>query len=363
MATLALTHLTKRFGTVTAVNDLTLDIADREFLVLLGPSGAGKTTTLRCVAGLEKPDAGAIRFDGQSMAGVTPAERDVALVFQTYALYPRKTVFQNIAFPLEARRLSRDEIAKQVGQTAALLHIEHLLQRRPAQLSGGEQQRVALGRAMVRRPRVFLMDEPLTNLDFKLRVEMRTELNHLHHELATTWFYVTNDQVEAMSMADRIAVLNQGRLQQVGTPREVYDRPVNLFVAGFVGHPKMNFLHGALVGDGLPQLRASDGSWDVLLPNRARDAIGRAGRKAAILGIRPEDLALETEKVSGSVAGEVFVFEPLGDRNIVDVRVGTAILKVRTLPTTKVQIGQAVWLTPNPERLQVFDRETEQRLA
>ena len=247
MAHLKLEHLTKRFGTVTAVNDLTLEIADREFLVLLGPSGAGKTTTLRCVAGLEAPDSGQVFFDGQAMAGVSPAERDVALVFQTYALYPRKTVFQNIAFPLQARHLGQTDIERQVRQVAGQLHIEHLLQRRPAQLSGGEQQRVALGRAMVRQPRVFLMDEPLTNLDFKLRVEMRTELNHLHHELNTTWFYVTNDQVEAMSMADRIAVLNKGTLQQVGTPRQVYDQPVNQFVAGFVGNPRMNFLTGDLV--------------------------------------------------------------------------------------------------------------------
>jgi multiple sugar transport system ATP-binding protein len=227
MARLQINGLTKRFGSVVAVRDLSLDIADREFLVLLGPSGAGKTTTLRCVAGVEKPDHGDVLFDGQLMNRVSPAERDVAFVFQTYALYPRKTVFENIAFPLEARKIARAEIERVVREVAGKLHIERLLDRRPAQLSGGEQQRVALGRALVRSPRAFLMDEPLTNLDFKLRVEMRSELKHIHNDLNTTLFYVTNDQTEAMSLADRIAVLNVGVLQQIGTPEDVYDHPVN----------------------------------------------------------------------------------------------------------------------------------------
>ncbi len=363
MAHLELVNLTKRFGAVTAVNDLSLEIADREFLVLLGPSGAGKTTTLRCVAGLEKPEAGQIKFDGQPMNGASPAERDVALVFQTYALYPRKTVFQNIAFPLEARKLPKAEIEQHVKQVAAMLHIGHLLDRRPAQLSGGEQQRVALGRAMVRRPRAFLMDEPLTNLDFKLRVEMRTELNHLHHELNTTFFYVTNDQVEAMSMADRIAVLNKGRLQQVGTPREVYDHPVNRFVAGFIGHPRMNFLAGALTTDGAAELRSPKGDWAFPIPPRVRDVIRKAGREQVVLGVRPEDLALAFEQQPGSLAGKVFVVEMLGDRKIVDVQLGETIVKVKTPPTVQVAPGQRVWLTPNGDRLHVFDGETELHLA
>ncbi len=362
MAHLEIVNLTKRFGEVTAVNDLTLEIADREFMVLLGPSGAGKTTTLRCVAGLEKPDAGQIKFNGQPMNGVAPAERDVAFVFQTYALYPRKTVFQNIAFPLEARKLPKAEIAQRVRQVARLLHIERLLERRPAQLSGGEQQRVALGRAMVRQPRAFLMDEPLTNLDFKLRVEMRTELNHLHHELNTTLFYVTNDQVEAMSMADRIAVLNKGRLQQVGTPREVYEHPINRFVAGFIGHPRINFLEAILSTDGVAQLRSPQGSWALPVPDHVRDAIREAGHDEVSLGIRPEDLALEFDARRGSLAGQVFVVEPLGDRNIVDVQLGEEIVKVKTPPTVMLQAGQPVWLTPNPDRLHLFDPGTEQRL-
>src|SRR4051812_29532959 len=233
-----------------------LEIADREFLVLLGPSGAGKTTTLRCVAGLEQPEAGEVYFDAQPMRQVPPALRDVAFVFQSYALYPRKTVYENIASPLTARKVSKAEIDTQVRAVAAKLHIERLLARRPAQLSGGEQQRVALCRAMVRQPRPFLMDEPLTNLDFKLRVEMRTELKHLHADLNTTFFYVTNDQLEALSLADRIAVLNKGVLQQVDTPDNIYNHPVNRFVATFIGSPTMNMLDCALVGDGDPSLAA-----------------------------------------------------------------------------------------------------------
>src|SRR6266508_5120134 len=294
MARLQINGLTKRFGSVVAVRDLSLDIADREFLVLLGPSGAGKTTTLRCVAGVELPEAGTIRFDGQDMRRVSPAERDVAFVFQTYALYPRKTAFENIAFPLLARQLSPAEIDRAVREVAQKLHIEHMLERRPAQLSGGEQQRVALGRAMVRRPRAFLMDEPLTNLDFKLRVEMRSELKRIHSELNTTLFYVTNDQTEAMSLADRIAVLNAGVLQQVGTPEQVYDLPVNRFVSGFIGNTRMNFLPCALHHDaGAPSLVGRGGAWRLPVAERMRDDIrSRSDAEALILGIRPEDMTL-----------------------------------------------------------------------
>jgi multiple sugar transport system ATP-binding protein len=369
MAHLEIVSLTKRFGPVTAVNDLTLEIADGEFLVLLGPNGAGKTTTLRCVAGLEKPDEGQVKFDGQSMNGVSPAERNVAFVFQSYALYPRKTVFQNIAFPLEARRLSKSEIERRVRQTATLLHIEHLLDRRPAQLSGGEQQRVALGRAMVRQARAFLMDEPLTNLDFKLRVEMRTELKRLHQEFHTTLFYVTNDQTEAMTMADRIAVLNEGRLQQVGSPHEVYNHPVTRFVASFIGFPRMNFLDCILTTEDTAHherslLRSPDSNWAIPVPDGVRDAIRKAGAERVILGIRPEDLTLKSEPQPDSLAGTVFVLEPLGDRTIVDVRLGEDTVKVKAPPDLELGgPGQPVWLTPDLDRLHVFDRETEQAVV
>jgi multiple sugar transport system ATP-binding protein len=368
MAELEILNLTKRFGPVTAVDDMTLDILDGEFFVLLGPNGAGKTTTLRCVAGLETPDGGQIRLDGEPMRGKSPAERNVAFVFQNYALYPRKTVFQNIAFPLEARRLSRDDIERRVREVTRLLHIEGLLDRRPAQLSGGEQQRVALGRALVRQARIFLMDEPVTNLDFKLRVEMRTEFKRLHEEFRYTLFYVTNDQTEAMSMADRVAVLHEGRLQQVGSPREVYDHPVNRFVAGFIGFPRMNFLDCVLTTEGPTQLCALDEAWAICVPNRVRDAIRRAGREQVVLGIRPEDLALATEARPESVAGKVFVTEPLGDRTIVDVQVGAGdespaqIVKVKVSPDAQFEVGQPVWLVIDVDRLHVFDRQTDEAL-
>jgi multiple sugar transport system ATP-binding protein len=363
MAQLQITDLTKRFGNVTAIRDLTLDIADREFLVLLGPSGAGKTTTLRCVAGVEKPDAGDIGFDGQPMNNVSPAERDVAFVFQTYALYPRKTAFENIAFPLEARRLSRAEIEAAVREVAQKLHIEHLLSRRPAQLSGGEQQRVALGRAMVRKPRVFLMDEPLTNLDFKLRVEMRSELKHIHSDLNTTLFYVTNDQTEAMSLADRIAVLNGGVLQQVGTPEDVYDHPVNRFVAGFIGNTRMNFLQCVLRNDHAPSLDGRNGAWRLLIPDHLRDTIrSRTNAEALILGIRPEDLVLTTQPADSAIEAEVYAVEPLGDRTIFDLRVGDDIVKVRTQPTFEVPQGSRVWFDVDQARIHLFDPHTDQTI-
>ena len=360
MAGIRITGLTKRFGNVTAVRELDLDIADREFLVLLGPSGAGKTTTLRCVAGVEKPDAGEILFDGQPVDRASPAERDVAFVFQTYALYPRKTAFENIAFPLIARQLAPAEIDRTVREVAQKLHIEHLLERRPAQLSGGEQQRVALGRAMVRRPRAFLMDEPLTNLDFKLRVEMRSELKRIHSELNTTLFYVTNDQTEAMSLADRIAVLNAGVLQQVGTPEEVYDHPLNRFVAGFIGNIRMNFLQCVLRNDDLPALNGRNGAWQLPIDTRLRDTIrSRTNAEALVLGIRPEDITLTTQPADGAIEAEVYVVEPLGDRTIYDLRVGDDIVKVRTPPTFDAASGSRLWFNPDRSRIHLFDPRTD----
>jgi multiple sugar transport system ATP-binding protein len=363
MARLQINGLTKRFGSVVAVRDLSLDVADREFLVLLGPSGAGKTTTLRCVAGVEKPDSGDIFFDSQLMNRVSPAERDVAFVFQTYALYPRKTVFENIAFPLEARKLSRAEIERAVREVAGKLHIERLLDRRPAQLSGGEQQRVALGRALVRSPRAFLMDEPLTNLDFKLRVEMRSELKHIHNDLNTTLFYVTNDQTEAMSLADRIAVLNSGVLQQVGTPEEVYDHPVNRFVAGFIGNPRMNFLPCALRDTDPPALVGRNDAWQLPIPARVRDTIrARTKEETFILGIRPEDITLATQPAPGTIEAEVYVVEPLGDRTIFDLRVGEEIVKARTAPTFDAEAGSRLWFDVDKDRIHLFDPQTDQSI-
>ncbi|MDZ4719936.1 MAG: ABC transporter ATP-binding protein [Roseiflexaceae bacterium] len=363
MAELAIHNLTKRFGKVTAVRDMNLTIADREFLVLLGPSGAGKTTTLRCVAGVEKPDVGDIRFDGQAVTTVSPAERDIAFVFQTYALYPRKTAFENIAFPLEARRLAPTEIEHTVREVAKKLRIEHLLQRRPGQLSGGEQQRVALGRAMVRKPRAFLMDEPLTNLDFKLRVEMRGELKRIHFELKTTLLYVTNDQTEAMSLADRIAVLNSGVLQQVDTPEAIYERPVNQFVAAFVGNPRMNFLECGLRADGGPQLIATDGSWSLPIPGELWDRVHTTiGGGRLILGVRPEDIALSAEPLPSSIPGKIYVIEPLGDRTIIDLAIGGAQVRVRVPPTSTDVLGAQLWCSFDTQRIHLFHPETGQRI-
>ncbi|MEP7200050.1 MAG: ABC transporter ATP-binding protein [Chloroflexota bacterium] len=361
MATITIHKLTKRFGSVNAVNDLSLDIADREFLVLLGPSGAGKTTTLRCVAGLETPDAGDLALDGAPTKNITPAERDIAFVFQTYALYPRKTVFENIASPLEARKLSRADIETRVRAVAAKLHIERLLERKPNQLSGGEQQRVALCRAMVRQPRAFLMDEPLTNLDFKLRVEMRAELKHLHADMATTFFYVTNDQLEALSLADRIAVLNKGTLQQVDTPENIYDRPSNRFVASFIGAPTMNFLDCHLSSNGEPQLMG-DG-WTLAVPSSARDAIHKNGGDKVVLGIRPEDLTLSLQNHQPSdLVGDIYAVEPLGDRNIFDVHIGQRLVRVKAPPTQNADMGARAYLSVNRERIHLFDPRTDKAI-
>jgi multiple sugar transport system ATP-binding protein len=360
LAQITIKNLTKRFGNTVAVNGMDLQIADREFMVLLGPSGAGKTTTLRCVAGLEKPEEGDIRFDDQPMVGVAPALRDVAFVFQSYALYPRKTVYENIASPLIARKTPKAEIDRKVQEVTRKLHIEKLLNRKPSQLSGGEQQRVALCRAMVRQPKCFLMDEPLTNLDFKLRVEMRTELKHLHSDLNTTFFYVTNDQIEALSLADRIAVLNQGVLQQVDTPENVYDHPVNRFVATFIGNPTMNLLGCHLNGDGEPALAAE--GWKMTIPADKRDLIRKSGSDSVLLGVRAEDVALKTQQEDGAIPGEIFAIEPLGDRNIYDIKLGQSIVRVKTPATVNMPAGANVFLGLNKSRIHLFDPRTDKAL-
>jgi multiple sugar transport system ATP-binding protein len=365
MSSITLSHVTKRFDKVIAVSDLSLEIGDREFMVLLGPSGAGKTTTLRCVAGLETLTGGDVLLDGTSTKGVPPALRDLAFVFQSYALYPRMSAYENIASPLRARGMRADEIDGAVRVIAAKLHIEHLLQRKPAQLSGGEQQRVALCRAMVRQPRGFLMDEPLTNLDFKLRVEMRTELKRLHREMNTTLFYVTNDQHEAMSLADRIAVLNKGVLQQAGSAMEVYERPANLFVATFIGTPRMTLLDGTITDS---VITGNDG-WRLPLPSAHIP-----GATKVKLGIRPEDVSILPDSPVHSVSnidapaapvvpGRVFVTEELGDRTIVDVRLNSGlIVKVKAPPTFSCAQDNPVWLKLNSARTHVFDAASGVRI-
>jgi multiple sugar transport system ATP-binding protein len=355
MANLTVQALSKSFGRTKALQNLSFDVRDGEFMVLLGPTAAGKTTTLRCVAGLEKLDEGSLSLDGEVLNNLSPAERDFAFVFQTYALYPRKTAFENMAFPLEARNLSKEAIKARVHQVAEILHISELLNRRPAQMSGGQQQRVALGRAMVRQPRLFLMDEPLTNLDFKLRVEMRAELKRLQRELAASFFYVTNDQIEAMSMADRIAVLNKGVLQQVDSPEAIYDHPANLFVAQFVGSPRINLLScnyddGRIFGEGWALPLATDQSEKL------------TSGSSYTLGLRSEDISIHHSQRENTIPAEVFVLEPLGDRTYVDVQLGKSTLKIRANADYLAKTGDTIFIQFDTERIHIFDANTEQTI-
>ncbi len=349
MGTVSTSELRKSFGDVQALDGVTLEIPDGSFFVVLGPSGAGKTTTLRAIAGLERLDAGTVHLDGRDATHDTPAARDLAMVFQSYALYPRRTAYENIASPLRARRMPSDEIATAVERVAGLLHIERLLQRRPAQMSGGEMQRVALARALVRRPRAFLMDEPLTNLDLKLRVEMRTELTRIHRSLGGTFVYVTNDQVEALSMADQIAVLRDGQVQQVGTPSEVYERPANQWVAGFVGSPRISLLSCRSSGD---RLVGSEG-WSLPRPRWSTAEEGRP----LLLGVRAEDLSLE-RRGAAQLPGEIYGLEPLGDRTLVDVKVGSEMLKVKARATVGGSLGERLQVSVDLDRAHLFDADT-----
>jgi multiple sugar transport system ATP-binding protein len=333
-----------------AVRGLSLDVADRELLVLLGPSGCGKTTALRMLAGLEEPDRGDIRIGGKSVVGLEPKDRDVALVFQSYALYPHLSARENIRYPLKVRHLSRAEQDQKVDGVAEMLGIGHLLPRRPGQLSGGEQQRVALARAIVREPRVFLMDEPLSNLDAKLRVHTRTELKTLQRELGTTMVFVTHDQAEAMSLANRIAVLSAGELQQVGTPDEVYDHPANVFVAEFIGSPPMNLMEGARKGD---ELVVGD-DWRLPAPARSGANGGTGTDGKVTVGLRPEGIEIAAD---GHPA-EVVAVEPFGSEVIIDVRVAGEALKIRAAPDVRPEPGSSVGLRADPAAVRLFDAST-----
>ncbi|MEM4563863.1 MAG: ABC transporter ATP-binding protein [Desulfurococcaceae archaeon] len=358
--------ISKKFGKVIAVENLHLDIRPGEFFALLGPSGCGKTTTLRIVAGLEKPDSGKVYIDENDVTDLPPWERDVAMVFQKYALYPHMTVYDNIAFPLKLRKMPREEIRKKVKEAAELLMIDDLLERYPNQLSGGQQQRVALARALVRQPRVFLMDEPLSNLDAKLRVEMRIELKRLQKELKITTIYVTHDQVEAMTMADRIAILNKGKLQQVGSPDELYYKPINTFVAGFLGSPPMNFINAFVVKEG-DRLLLDIGVAKLEIPADVSKLLQEQLVEAAevILGIRPRDIVI-VEKLEHEgknvIPGVVYVYEPLGDEAIVNVNLGSTIVKAIVPAYMKLSIDQKVFLKFREDRLYVFDRNSEMNI-
>jgi multiple sugar transport system ATP-binding protein len=362
LASVRYEHVTKKYGDVFAVNDLSLEVRDKEFLVLVGPSGCGKSTVIRLLAGLEPVTSGDIFIDGRPMNDVPAKDRDIAMVFQSYALYPHMSVFDNMAFGLRMRGTPRSEIKQRVHEAAAALEIEDLLRRKPAQLSGGQRQRVALGRAIVREPVVFLFDEPLSNLDAKLRVQTRAELTKLHERLQTTFIYVTHDQIEAMTMATRIAVLKDGLLQQVGTPEELYFTPDNMFVAGFIGSPSMN-VFPATLGPALEEMTLEAGALQVCIPlERSRRLQPRAHTRV-ITGIRPEDIhdpEFLPPRVNGhALRAHVDVTEMMGNEKFLHLIVGSQKLLARVDPRTRARAGQDFDLVIDIDRLHLFDADTE----
>jgi multiple sugar transport system ATP-binding protein len=338
----------KRFGAFAALRALDLNVPDRAFLALLGPSGCGKTTALRILAGLELPTSGRVLIGERDVTRLQPRDRDVAMVFQSYALYPHMTVAENIAYPLRIRKIAPAECKRMVNEVAGALEVDHLLDRRPRQLSGGQRQRIALARAIVRDPAAFLMDEPLSNLDARLRLTMRGEIKRLCHRLGATTLYVTHDQAEALTMADLVAVMREGELQQVAPPDEIYDRPANRFVATFVGSPPMNFLHAAVDDDGLHA-----GGTRMALEDGQRAACRAA--KIENVGIRPEDMRLVEPGKPGVLAGEIYVVEPMGNETLVDLRVGDERLTVRARRGFTAPIGSTIGATFDPVDASFFD--------
>lgn len=362
MASVTFDHVTKKFGDVIAVNDLNIHIEDKEFLVLVGPSGCGKSTALRCLAGLEDVTEGKILIGDQVVNDIPPKDRDIAMVFQSYALYPHMTVFDNMAFALKLRKTPKEEIKRRVQQAAELLGIQDLLNRRPRQLSGGQRQRVAVGRAIVREPKVFLFDEPLSNLDAKLRVETRANISKLHLQLQTTFIYVTHDQVEAMTMASRIAVINQGVLQQIDSPQALYDKPDNLFVAGFIGSPAMNFFPAHIRKD-TGKLFVDGGTFSVEIPADRNNVYVPYVDKPVILGIRPEDIFNPEFTPPGIVAqpveAVVDVTELMGNEIFVYLKNGEHSFIARVDPRSRYTIGERTQVIFNMANMHIFDTQTE----
>ena len=366
MASVTYDHVTKKFGEVTAVNDFDVDIKDKEFLVLVGPSGCGKTTALRLVAGLEEITTGNIYIGERLVNDVAPKDRDIAMVFQSYALYPHMSVYDNLAFGLKLRKTPKADIDRRVKDAAEILQIGALLDRKPKQLSGGQRQRVALGRAIVREPKVFLMDEPLSNLDAKLRVQTRAEISKLHQRLQTTIIYVTHDQVEAMTMGTRIAVMNNGLLQQLDTPQTLYDKPANMFVAGFIGSPAMNFFDAKLTGS-IDDMWVDGGTFKVKVPADKALALGRYLNRDVIFGVRPEDMydrqyAREASPES-TVKVSVDVVEPMGSEVYLYLLTGTKSFVGRLDSRTQVRPGQDMEVVWDMAHMHVFDRETQVAVA
>ncbi len=357
MASLTLNEVVKTYGDVVAVDRVSLDIADGEFVALVGPSGCGKTTTLNLIAGLIEITSGEILLGDRPINALDPKNRDLAMVFQNYALYPNKTVFENLAFPLRMRKVPKQTMDEQVRRTANVLSIEHLLGRHPRQLSGGQQQRVALGRALVRNPQAFLMDEPLSNLDAKLRVQMRAELKRFHLELHATVVYVTHDQLEAVTMADRIAVMHLGVLQQYATPDEIFHHPVNTFVAGFIGSPAMNLMRGQVTTQDGQAAIAGEGWLLPLEPGPARRALASSGD--VMVGIRHRNILLSHEPVQGWMAGRIYTVEPTGDLTFVNNTLGDHLLVASAAAEFRSVPDAPIWLTFDQEHLHLFDAETE----
>ena len=364
MVAINIDRFVKRYGSVQVVHDISFDIEEGEFLVLVGPSGCGKSTILRMVAGLEEISGGELRMQGQRVNDLTPKERQVAMVFQDYALYPHMSVEQNIGFSLELARVPRPERQEQVKRVADILQIGHLLQRRPRELSGGQRQRVAIGRAMVRKPQLFLFDEPLSNLDAKLRAEMRGQIKRLHQALKTTSMYVTHDQLEAMTLADRIVCLLDGRIAQMGTPRELFDRPANVFVAEFIGSPTMNILPATAGSEnGNPTLTLESGG-RIDLPAGAKLPANVAEGHKVLAGVRPEHLSdVAGASATASISGTVDMLEPLGSDILVTVQAGGATFTARCTDRGQFELGTELTLHFDPERLHLFDAETQTRLS
>ena len=382
MARVRLNNLTKHFGDVVAVDDVTLDIADREFLTLLGPSGCGKTTLLNMIAGLETPTAGEVWFDDRDVTAVPPERRDIAMVFQTYALYPHMRVFDNVAFGLKMRGVPAEERKRLVLAAAKTMEIEHLLDRKPRALSGGQRQRVALARAIVRDPGVFLLDEPLSNLDAQLRVVMRTELKRLHGDLEMTFVYVTHDQAESLILSDRIVVMKEGKIQQVGTPESIYDNPANTFVAGFVGSPPINLLRGVLSRDGASDWRVTGEGFTSPVSSSMIERMENPVGREVYLGVRAEDIGVGGESNSvlqGLKGGQsveqtppgsppaarasVVVREPMGSDLYLTVDIGNSFVKIRTRPDNRMDKGDNLDLFFDPGKIHLFDGETGVSLA
>jgi len=367
MAGISIRHISKVYpGNVTAVKDCNLEIPDKEFIILVGPSGCGKSTVLRMIAGLEEISEGEMYIGDRLINEVPAKDRDIAMVFQSYALYPHMTVYKNMGFALEMRKVPKDEIDQRVREAAKSLEIEHLLDRKPKALSGGQRQRVALGRAMVRHPAVFLLDEPLSNLDAKLRASMRTELIKLHKKLETTFVYVTHDQTEAMTMGDRIVVLNNGVVQQVDTPETLYDSPCNIFVAGFIGSPQMNFLDAVLEKDGEGYCLEVSGDRLRLPAAKANEKIASYAGKPVKLGVRPEDIHDDAAYVAANAASsinvKVDVREPMGAEVFLYLKYGESMLTARVEPTTTSKAGEDLKVAIDMNRVHLFDAESEEAI-